>query len=272
MFTVGTLDGSNEGTKTLLYANNGMGKTTLAAMAPDPLFIPLDDGARLTTNPKTGEKLRGIQGHIEAFEDLRDVFHSTSLFPSGSTLVLDTVTKAEPLAVAYLLRTLKVGNALAENLEDYGYGKGYVHLTDTMRLLLTDLDPLVRKGVNIVLLAQQGQATVSNLEGIDYAQDGPQLTSQPKGGANVRAEVCGWVDNIFRIGYPEVSVVKANKQASRGKASGETTRQVYTEPAVWYVAKNRMNGQLPAVISFSSRDDDSLWRGLADPSIFKQEE
>lgn len=259
-FSVKPWSGSNEGKKVLVYGPNGMGKTTLAAMAPNPIFIGLDDGGRETTHPKTDEPLNAIGG-IETFADLRDALHQHALFSLGTTVVLDTMTKAEHLIEAEVLRTIKNdGGQYVENIEAFGWGKGYKHMCDLTRLLLTDFDPLIRKGVNLILLAQQSQATVANLEGTDYAQDGPMLTSQPKSGANVRSEVCAWVDNIFRVGYPEVSVVKANKQASKGKASGSTERVIYTEPAVYFVAKNRMNGKLPPVVSFSQRDDDSLWQ------------
>jgi hypothetical protein len=260
-FSVGEWTGNGEGRKVMLYAGNGMGKTTLASMAPNPVFIGLDDGGRQTRNPKTGEPLKAVQG-IETWEDLRDAVHQASLFPAGSTLVLDTITRAESLAVAFMLRTIKVDGHYPDNLEGYGWGKGYTNLVEIMRLLLGDFDPLVRRGVNILLLAQQGQATVSNLEGADYIQDGPLLASQPKTGANVRAEVNSWVDDILRIGYPEVSVAKASKESRKGKASGTTTRQVYTEPEIWFVAKNRMNGTLPPVVSFAAREDDSLWQFL----------
>lgn len=260
-FSVAPWTGTGQGEKILLYGPNGMGKTTLASMAPNPVFIGLDDGGRKIRNPKTGQPVNAIQG-VVSFEDLRDALHQVDLFPTGATMVLDTITMAEAEAAQYLFKTVKVGKDYAANLEDYGYGKGYNYLLDPMRLLLSDMDVLVKRGVNILLLAQQSQATVSNLQGMDFSQDGPTLESKPKAGANVRSEVCGWVDSIFRIGYPDVSVEKANAQANKGKAHGTTDRQVFTEPEVYFLAKNRMNGTLPSPITFKTRDDDSIWQFL----------
>ena len=56
-FAVSVWDGKGEGQKIILYGPNGHGKTTLAAMAPNPVFIGLDDGGRQTRNPKTGEEI-----------------------------------------------------------------------------------------------------------------------------------------------------------------------------------------------------------------------
>jgi len=259
-FSVAPWAGTNEGKKVLLYGPSGLGKTTLASMAPHAIFIGLDDGGRQTRHPKTNQPLNAIQG-VETFQQLRDALHQVDLFPAGSSVVLDTITKAEALAEPYLFETVRSDSGqTVDSIEGYGWGKGYKHLLDVMRLLLTDFDALVRRGVNVILLAQQGQATVPNLEGTDYLKDGPLLCGQPKNGGNVRSEVCAWADNIFRIGYPEVSVVKASKTASRGKASGTTERNIFTEPEIWFEAKNRMNGTLPPVVAFSKRDDDSIWQ------------
>lgn len=261
-FKVEAWTGNGEGEKVLVYGPNGMGKTTLASMAPEPVFIGFDDGGRKIKHPKTGADLNAIKG-VETFEDLRDALHQYSLFTKGGTMVLDTITLAEAKAVAYMLANVKSESGkVATNIEDYGYGKGFNYLLDPMRLLMTDMDDLVRRGVNILLLAQQGTAKVVNKTGMDYLQDGPTLESRPASGNNVRGEICGWVDNIFRIGYPDVSVVATAKNATKGKAHGETTRQIYTEPEVHFVAKNRMNGVLPAVVSYETRADDSIWQFL----------
>lgn len=259
-FSVKPFEASQEGQKIILYGMNGMGKSTLASMAPNPIFLGADDGARRLISPKTGQLVNNVPG-IESFADLRDALHQVNLYPAGSTLVFDTITEYDQWGIKYTCSTVrKDGGGLAESLEDYGYGKGYTHQNDTMRILLTDCDPLIRRGVNILFLAQQGQATVANLEGADYIQDGPLMTAQPKNGANVRATVCSWCDHIFRIAYPPVEVTKANVKANKGKATGSTERIIYTEPEVYFVAKNRMNGTLPPVISFSTREDDSLWQ------------
>ena len=262
-FRVQQWTGSGQGKKILIYGPNGMGKTTLASMAPNPVFIGLDDGGREIRNPKTGAPLNAIPG-VETFQDLRDALHQYSLFPPGSSFVLDTITLAEQLAAKHLFATIKASvngrEVTAENIEDYGWGKGYVYLIDPIRNLLSNMDALVRRGVNIVLLAQQCTATVANMAGVDYMQDGPTLESKPKNANNVRSEVIGWCDNVFRIGYPDVSVERANKQASKGKAHGTTERMIFTEPEVYFVAKNRMNGTLPPVVTFAERTNDDLWQ------------
>lgn len=265
-FSVQSWHDQGEGSKVLLYAGSGMGKTTLASMAPNAIFIGLDDGGRKIRHPKTGEELKAIPG-VDSFYDLRDALHQVDLYPAGSTLVIDTITKAEVYGENYTYDNVKIKDngqsATAESIEDYGYGKGYRFLTETMRLLLTDLDVLVKRGVNVLLLAQQGQSTIANLEGVDYLEDGPKLY-QNKNGTGVRSEFIEWSDYVFRIGHPSIAVAKANPKAQKGKVSGSTERVIYTAKELHYVAKARpVNGNfLPAVISFENQQDDSLWAYL----------
>lgn len=260
-FSVKPWTDANEGEKIIIYANSGMGKTTLASMAPNPIFVGLDDGGRKIRNPKTDTPVNAIPG-IETFRDMRDAISQADLFPEGSTLVIDTITKAEVLGEHYTFETVKTeGGKTAAGIEDYGFGKGYRFLTETMRLLLTDMDALVRRGVNVILLAQQGQATVANLEGTDYLEDGPKLYNS-KNGTGVRSEFCEWADHVFRIGHTGVNVVKANAKATKGKVTGTTERVIFTAKELHFVAKSRpIDGyNIPAVISFESQEDDSLWK------------
>jgi hypothetical protein len=255
-FTIKPWVGSNEGEKIILYGASGIGKTTLAATAPNAVFIGVDDGARKIRNPLTGQPVLAIEG-IETFADLRACLRTPNLFPAGTSLVIDTITQVQKLAEQYTFETVKVSGQIAKSLEDYGYGKGYRFLCETMRLLLTDMDPLVRAGVNIVLLAQDAPRTVKNPIGADWDEAGPELNAT--GNPNVRAEYCQWADHILRVAYPPANVRTTNSKATKGKVSGSYEQQIYAKGDLHFVAKNRMNGSLPDAVSFASPQDRSLW-------------
>ena len=255
-FTVAPWAGENEGEKMIVYGGEGMGKTTLASMSPDPIFIGLDDGGRKIRHPKTGEPVKAVHG-VETFEDLRDALHSPGLFDSGKTIVLDTITVAEKRAEPYLFRTIKVGDQYPTNIEQYGFGKGYKHLLDIMRVLLQDCETHVRAGRNILFLAQESAVRIANPEGLDYLQSGPAL--QHNNQVSIRNEVCQWVDHVFHINHLNTRV--AGKPDDRtGKAVGDSTRAVYAAGARHFKAKSRTLSE--DVISFETPDDDSLWQLL----------
>ena len=88
-FQVATWGSDDEGEKIIMYADSGMGKTTLASMLPTPTFAGLDDGGRKIRHPITGEKLKYIPG-VETFSDFRMAIQQQDLFNDYETLVVDT--------------------------------------------------------------------------------------------------------------------------------------------------------------------------------------
>jgi len=260
VFSVKPWTEEGQGKKILVYSESGMGKTTLASMAPQARFIGADDGGRMIVNPKTGARISVVEG-VADFRDVRDAIRQPGLFKLGETAVFDTITFIEKWAEAYAFETIKTDKGLTvDSIEGYGYGKGYKHLLDVMRLLLADMEGLVRQGTNILLLAQQSQTTVANLEGTDYLQDGPKLAANKNN--SVRTEFVEWVDHVFRIGHQSVVVTRDDKRAIRGKATGSIDRVIYTRKQLHYLAKSRpVNGYtIPETVAFSQPDDDSLWK------------
>ena len=253
-FTIQTWDGSKCGEKIILYAETGMGKTTLASMAPNPVFIGLDDGGRKILNPKTGEHLKVIPD-VTDFQDVRDALNAC-LSLDCETVVIDTITELESWAETWTLKHVAgPSNSTVVNIESYGYNKGYKHLYDTMRLPLLDCDKLIQAGKNVLIVAQSTNNKVANSGGEDYICNGPQLYN---GKPSILSLWSRWADHILRIDYASLSV--KNK-----KSVGDTTRTVYTQPETYYMAKTRQlkdGSFLPPAVTFKEKDDDSIWQLL----------
>ena len=262
-FKAAPLSGDNEGEKVMLFAKSGSGKTTAAAQIKNAVFIPLDDGARKVVNPTTKQPVNAIDPEqIEDWDDLRAaVQQATEYVPEGGTLVIDTITRAQPLAENWVVQNVKTEKGgQAKNLEAFGFGKGYRHVLDQFRLLLTDLDKVIRSGRNVVLIGQLDQTVVANPEGADYYCEVPKLIENKMG--PVRTEVCEWCDQVWRIGYLNMEVEKESSDSKVGKVSGDVERAIFTGSALHYLAKSRpINGNtLPAIVSFETPEDDSIWQ------------
>lgn len=272
-FSIAPLSGDNEGEKILIYGKSGMGKTTLAAQIPGAVFIPLDDGARKIVNPLTSEPVLAPAEDIETFDDLRDLIHAaTDLIPEQGALVLDTVTRAQPLAEQWCVENVPLEKGgKAKNLEAFGFGKGYRYVLDQFRVLMSDLDAVIRSGRHVILLAQLDQAIVPNPAGADYYEEVPKLTENKQG--PIRTEVCEWVDHVFRIGYLDLDVSKDDVKARAGKVVGDTKRAVFTGGAHHFTAKSRpIKGyRLPPVIGFEHEADNSLWQFVLDGARVESE-
>lgn len=249
-FKVGAWDAANEGEKILIYADTGMGKTTLAALSPNPVFLGLDEGGRRIKHPVTGEPLRRVE-NIETYQDVRDVLQQVTLFNDSETAVIDTVTILQDLAVPHMLANIpKEKGDKARNIVAYGYNKGYQHLYDLMKFILQDCDRLVHQGKNVILIAQAAPNRVSNPGGEDYLRDGPRLYA---GKPSVEALYCEWPDFVLRIDYQNI-------WAEDKKAKGDTTRVIYTQPEVYFRAKSKNLTPKQAVVSFETPQDDSIWK------------
>ena len=250
-FTVGAWSSGGRGEKVVLYAESGMGKTTLAASAPAPIFVGIDDGGAKIKDPVTGQDLNRVEG-ITDFQDVRDVLSQPGLFSAGKTVVIDTVTALQDLSIPYILRVIPVSqkSGPACNLESYGYGKGFRHVYDTMLGILSLADNLTAQGLNVVMIAQNEVMRVANAESEDFLKEGPRLQHTSQG--DVASLFREWADHCLRIGY-QGTVVKDKKAIA-----GCTTRAVFTQPELWFYAKSRTIHQ--PVISFETPADDSLWR------------
>lgn len=259
-FSIGTWTGQGEGEKIVVCGPSGAGKTTLCTMLPNPVFIGLDDGGRKIRHPVTGEPIVRVEG-IESFQDVQDALHQFDLWPKAGTCVIDTFTILESLAEPWMFDNIpheKGGHVTT--IEGYGYGKGWTHLYETMRSILQDLDGLVRRGVNVVLICQQAAVRRANAAGIDYLEDGPKLSHPTSEKTSVRLHTCEWADHVLRIAYQ--NAVQKDEKDRVGKATGAMSRLIHVRPEPHAFAKSRTI-QLDdeyAGIGFDKPDDNAIWQ------------
>jgi hypothetical protein len=273
--SLGEWGGSGEGEKILIYARPGAGKTTLAATAPNAVFLALDDGARKIVHPITRQKVQAVRIG-EAFSgftwaDAQSAIQAPDLFPAKCTIIVDTASLVPPLIERELAR--KKGKTLFREL---GWD-GFPMLADAMRGFLADLDKHIRAGRNIILLAQETDIDVSNVDGHDYREHVPEFDENKM--LHLRSEVLAWCDHVFRIGYDgrDISnlVTRVNPQTQTaktvGKASGTIGRVIQTALAPTYYAKSRHSfpdgSPLPAEIPFDSPRSRDLWMYLFEGAV-----
>ncbi len=237
----------SDGKAILVHADSGMGKTTLVSLAPKPVFVGLDNGG---VGIKTYRRVDGV----DTFLDVRSALQAP-IYDDYETVVIDTVTVLEEWAEKHVLDTIT--NDHGERMSSiikYGWNNGYRHLYDTMKLILQDCDALIRKGKNVILVAQSTPHSIPNPGGEDYIRQGPRLVNRKN--ANIEAMYCEWGDHIFYIGYQFLNVDK-NK-----KATGDGSRAIFVHPEPHFRAKSRTLGLDKAVVSFADPADDSIWKFL----------
>jgi len=230
-----------------------MGKTTLAATSPDPVFVGCDDGGRKILNPKTGQPVLHVPG-VETFGDVRAALQS-SVFDDHASVVLDTVTMLQHWALPYMFATIKhEKGATVSSIEGYGYGKGYRHLFDMMHMVLADCDRLIKQGKNIILIAQEAATAETNTAGENYLKSGPDLHHSDK--ASVRRDYIQWSDHVFRVTWENAAVEDRKIAPVKG-------RVINVRPDATFEAKSRGSAFADTeVVAFAEPSDDSLWQIL----------
>ncbi len=256
-FTVKSWGNSNAGEKIIIYGDTGLGKTTLATTAPKPVFLGLDKGEGKLVNPITGEPPMFVPD-VETFADVRSALQQIDLYDDFKTIVIDNATILQDWAEPYVVATIPTDKgAYVKNLLGYGYNKGYKHLYNVMKGPLQDCDELVRRGKNVIMIAQSLPHRVSNPGGEDFLRDGPRLHIDKTW--SIEALYCEWADHILRIDYFNSFVSKDKK------ISGDTTRAIYIQPEVHFRAKSRTINE--PVLTFEEPADDTAWQ-----FIFKMKE
>lgn len=228
------------GHRVVLYGTGGAGKTTLACALPGrTAFVDLDESLgklagvqdRLADGSVVAVDVRGTDGE-PTWERLREALAAPG-WDGIDNIVIDSFTAAEELAKAYVLKTVPVGKGMmAKSIEDYGYGKGYVHLFDAVTAALPLFEAHIRAGRNIVLICHECVQTCPNPAGDDFIRYEPRLQSPSGGKASIRYRVKEWADHVLFL--------KLDCEVTEdGKAKGGYFRTIYPADLQWCMAKSR---------------------------------
>ena len=227
-FSVGPLS-STYGEAIVIVGTGGIGKSSLAALAPDPVFIDLEHGAN---------KIPGVQAvdGVECWSDLRDALHQDGLWAKCKTVVIDSASVAQQYAEQEVIATIthQDHGTWVDSIEGYGYGKGFQYVLEMFRLLMGDLDVHRRAGRHVVLICHSMTTTAPNPEGEDYLRYEPDLYQPPKTG-RIRDAVKNWCDHMLFINY--------DMAVKKGKAVGSGSRAIYPQEMPSFWAKSRTLSQ-----------------------------
>lgn len=208
--------------KVVLYGPEGIGKTTLAAQFPAPVFIDTEGGTQnydvaRVEPPKNWKELLFILQEL-AGEDGREF----------STVVLDTADWAETLCAQHVMAYYKW-----ESIESPGYGKGYTMLAEEFGKLLDALDACTVAGLNVVVVAH---SMTRKFEQPDEAAayDRYELKLQKK----IAPLVKEWADALLFMNWKTTVEVVGEGFSAKGKARN-AKRVMYCQHHACWDAKNR---------------------------------
>jgi hypothetical protein len=206
--------------KIVIYGPEGIGKSTFASKFPDPLFIDTEGG----TSNLDVRRIKCSKSWDELLLIVKEIIKNPTIC---KTLVLDTADWSETMCI----------NAVTEkyrknNIEDFGYGKGYTYLLDEYTRLLSLFDELIEVGINVVITAHAKPRKFELPE-----EQGAFDRYEMKLTRQVAPVIKEWCDALFFVNYKIYVVTTENntKKAQGGK------RVLYTTHNPTYDAKNRFD-------------------------------
>lgn len=214
--------------RVVLFGTEGIGKSTFGSQAPNPIFLGAEEGT---------DHLDVVRfPQPETFQDVRDAIRTLIHDPHEfQTLVVDTLDWLEPLIWSHICqRDGKV------NVEDYGYGKGYVAALDEWRVLAADLERLRNaRGMHVVLLAHCWIKPFKNPTGDDF--DRYEMKIHAKAAGLLKE----WADVVLFANYETLAYKDERTKRVKGISTG--SRLIFTNRTAAYDAKNRFSlpNQLP---------------------------
>lgn len=210
----------------MMIGVEGVGKSTAGASMPNPVFICGESGLVGPQFAEIPSFTPENWGEILAFLD--ELAANRGDF---KTIVIDTLDWVEPMLYSHVCT--KNGH---KNIEDFGYGKGYVVAQQEARQLLMRLDRLNMEGMNVLLLCHSQIKTVNNPVGDNYDHFESKLNAKISG---IFRE---WCDCVLFAQFD----MYTRKDGMRSKAYGGDGRIVQTTHSAAWDAKNRYG--LPEVM------------------------
>lgn len=227
----------------LLYGTHGQGKTSFAAGAPNPVFLQTEDGF--------GEIVADTFGLLKTYDE---VVEAAAVLCNEEhdfqTVILDSMDWLEPMVQAEACEQ----NGW-KNIEQPGFGKGYIAALDVWRTLMDGFNIMRDRGMTIIMLAHAEAKRFESPEVEAYDRYGPKL--QKAASALIQEHVdCVWFLN------QRVSIVRDDKKDSNSRARGVGggQRVLCTAERPAYLAKNRYS--MPDQITMPN-DPAAMWPEVA---------
>ena len=227
----------NRPPRLMIYGQEGVGKSTYGASAPDAIFIQTEDGLG-EINCHKFPLAKSLDEVLAELTALRDEDHNYK------TVVIDSADWLERLIWDRVCTDFGVRSI---EKADGGYGKGYVHAVGYWRSVVSLLDDLRNKrGMIVIIIAHSKVERFEDPENTAYDRYSPRLHKAATG------LLCEWVDAVmFATKRFRVNKENAGFSGERGIAApigsngGERILRTVGGPAC--IAKNRFGlpGEIP---------------------------
>ena len=211
----------------VIHGKGGVGKTVFAASVPNVLLIPLEEGLGKLTVSHTQRPM----SYVDVMNTLAELANEKHDFKA---VAIDTVDHLEPLIWNAVCEERSVGKKQYKDIEDWGYGKGYLHSDSRWIDFFLALDSLRANGMTIIVLCHNESKIMED------PLIGPYDRFAPKLHKRANALLYEWADVV---GFLDIERVQLEREGAKGRkmmtAQVLGQRILYLEDMGGFVAKNR---------------------------------
>jgi hypothetical protein len=204
----------------------GLGKTSLSATFPNPIFIRAEDGLQAVPSESRPDAFPLLSNVDMLWEQLTALIKEDHKY---KTLVVDSVTQLDTLFTNYIVDTdPKKPKSIAQALGGYGAGfQALSSLHGRVRKAAGILNET--KGMNIVFIAHSETETIELPDADPYTRYNIRMQKK---------SVSHYTDNVDLVGYLKLETHTMG-DGERKKAISDGTRILVTYASASNVSKNR---------------------------------
>ncbi|MDE5564852.1 MAG: ATP-binding protein [Oscillospiraceae bacterium] len=214
------------GVKTVIYGQEGVGKTTLAAAFPGAVFIDCEG----STSKMNVRRLPKPTSWQMLCDEMMFVLQSHTE-KQYRTVIVDTFDWAERLCIDELCTEHKVNG-----IEGFGYGKGWQYEAEKIGRFLDLTEQLITAGINVVLLCHAVTKKTTLPEEMEEF-DHWELKLGSKTTNKIAPLLKEWSDMTLFLAF-HTNVIAVDDKGKKHKATS-AERVMYTTKSAWWDAKNR---------------------------------
>lgn len=218
-----------------IFGEAGMGKTSLAATFPKPIFIRAEDGMQSIDESVRPDAFPVLNKVDELWEQLGALINEKHDY---KTVVIDSVTRLERMFIDYIVdndpkKPKSINQALG------GYGAGLSAVAGMHQRVRKAAELLRQKGINTIFI---GHADVETLE---LPDEDPYSKYSLRLG---KRSIAPYVDDVDLVGYIKLETFVMGEDGQRKKAMSDGTRILVTHAVAANVSKNRFGIEEPITV------------------------
>ena len=218
-----------------ICGDSGMGKTSLAATFPKPIFIRAEDGLQAIPADQRPDALPLLSNAAQLWEQLTALLQEDHDY---QTVVIDSVTALERLFLAHVLASDPKARSINQALGGYGAGTSAIGaMHGRVRKACGLLNE--RKGMHAVFVAHADVQTMKLPDQDDYMRYSLRLPEK---------SLPPYVDDVDVVGFLRQQMFITGEEGERKMARGTGTRELVCNVSPANVSKNRYNITEPMTV------------------------